>query len=174
MDLRGERIDLSPMEEYKSKIVLDLNDRYFDLSEDFDGVEENFDTSNVIWVRWAKRDAPTHSQENWNKNKIEYEGDNTTIVVSNLAEFLSEFGDVTIVKDSPFSAFVEFTSFDPKVFKKVIKKPTKKSIKKENLIRSKSVLKEIEKKLVEMTGIEEFEVYRYEDAEKFSSKFIHE
>lgn len=165
-DIRGEKVDLLPMDEFKNKIVLDLNDRYFDFSENFNGKEQNFDTSSVVWIRWCKREAPTHSQENWNKNKIEYEKDKTEIIVSRLAEILSAFGDVSIVKDSSVSAFVEFTSYDPKNFKRTANKDT--------VFQNKSVLKDIQKCLEEETGIESFEVFKYEEAEKFSAKFIHE
>lgn len=164
--IRGEKIELGPMLEFSNKIVLDLNNRYFDFSEEFDGKERNFDTSSVIWVRWCKRKLLTSEQENWSKNKIEYERERHDIVVSQLADILTHYGDVSIVKDSPVSAFVEFTSFDPKDFKRTANKG--------NVFKNESVLKEICRRLKSGTSIDSFEVLPYEMAEKFSAKFVHE
>jgi hypothetical protein len=170
MDLRGEKVDFTPMQPFHNRIVLDLNDRYFDFSEEFDGKETNFDVSNVIWIRWAKREAPLCDKEDWSNNRVKYPEGKVEIIVSRLAEILSNYGDVTIVKDSKVSAFVEFTSCDPANFKRSVgKRNTQK-----NVLKHDAVLKDIQSRLEQETGIETFEVLPYEKADKFSSKFIHE
>ncbi|CAI2361918.1 unnamed protein product [Moneuplotes crassus] len=168
MGLRGEKVNLEHIEDLRNKVVFDLSNRYFDFSEEFDGTEEGFNTNNVIWVRWAEKanDPPTVAQEDWLNNKIEYKSEKVNIIVSNIAEILSKFGDVTIAKDSLVSAYIEFTSVEPGIFKKRSKKLP--------LFQTKAVLKQIENKLKDKTGLDTFEVFPYKDAEKFCAKYIHE
>lgn len=159
-DIRGEKIDFSSMDIYKNKIVLDLNERYFDFSEEFDGSEPNFNPDNVVWIRWCKRKDTTHQKEDYKNSEVVYDDENKIeILSSKLAEILSSYGDVSVVKDSPVSAYVEFTSFEPKEFKR--------SVKKEKLFKTQSVLNLIRDKLEDETFIKPFEVLPYEKAEKF-------
>ena len=139
VDVKNEEINFDWMKEHQNKIVLDLNDRYFNFNEDFDGIEKDFNTSNVIWIKWWSKIAPKTSQENWKKNKIEYSSDIVEISANAIAEALTEFGDVSIVKDSSISAYIEFASFDPNEFKR--------GISKENIFKNSVVLKKIQKKL---------------------------
>ena len=119
--------------------MLDLNDRYFDFNENFDGEEKDFNTSNVIWIKWCSKRAPKTTQENWRRSRVEYLDEQTEITANVLAEALTEFGDVSIVKDSPFSAFVEFSSFNPSDFKR--------GLTKESVFKNAATLKSIQIKL---------------------------
>ena len=100
------------MKEHQNKVLFNLADRFFDFTENFDGTERNFNTSNVIWIRWWKKESPTPSQENWKRNKFVYLSEKFDITLGKIAEALTEFGDIVVVKDSWVTAFVEFTSFE--------------------------------------------------------------
>ena len=150
----------------QNRIIFDLNNRYFDFSSEFNGKEANFDTSNIIWIKWCDRQKIPYEKLNWRHNKIKYEPEKNEILVQHLAELLSEFGDVSVVKDSCVSAYVEFTSFELWDLKRTCKKS--------EMLKDKKVLEKIREKLENFTGISPFEVYPYEEAEKFHSDYVHE
>ena len=112
INVKNEKVNIHCMQEYQNRVLLNLADRYFDFTQDFDGNEKNFKPINVIWIRWWKREALAPSQESWKQNKIIYLDNKFDITLGKIAETLTDFGDISIVKDSWVTAFIQFSSFD--------------------------------------------------------------
>lgn len=166
IEIKHEPINFEVLDELSNRIIFDLNGRFFDFSHRFNGKDVNFNTSNVIWIKWCTKKKLLYDKLNWKHDKVQYETEKTDIIVQRLAEILAELGDVSIVKDTDVSAFVEFTSFDAPLFQKKGKKG--------GILKDKKVLDAIGKKLEIHTGVSTFDVLPYEKADKFKAEYVHD